>query len=364
MRVCDRCKRVLPAEPSFCPYDGCPLGRARVGFEAAPWPYDMRLTIVTPPDEAAASPKKWYIIKVTSGREESIKAAVERRVKIEGLEEFFGQIHIPVERVTEIKKVKEKYKNDMLAQQQAMSELYRRHGVNPAAGLGGCLMLFAQMPVFLGLYFAMQESFFFRLEPFLWIRNLAAPDMLIWWTEKIPFISDRGYPPELAGPRYPDGIPIYDESELAALIDKLEVDEVAFSYSDVSHEYVMHKASQVLAAGASFVLLGPKTTMLEASVPVVAVCAVRTGCGKSQTTRYLAELLKREGLRVVAVRHPMPYGDLVAERVQRFETLADLDRAKVTIEEREEYDTSVRFANYLAIIQVRARRLLRASERR
>ncbi|HET8526501.1 MAG TPA: cyclic 2,3-diphosphoglycerate synthase [Actinomycetota bacterium] len=172
-------------------------------------------------------------------------------------------------------------------------------------------------------------------------RDDPQSEVVAFTATQIPFISDRGYPAELAGPRYPDGIPIYDESELTSLIDKLEVDDVAFSYSDVSHEYVMHKASEVLAAGANFVLLGPKDTMLDAEVPVVAICAVRTGCGKSQTTRYLAELLRRRGLRVVAVRHPMPYGDLVAERVQRFETLADLDRAGVTIEEREEYEAHV-----------------------
>ena len=166
-------------------------------------------------------------------------------------------------------------------------------------------------------------------------------EVVAFTATQIPFISDRGYPTELAGPRYPDGIPIYDEDELTSLIDKLEVDDVVFSYSDVSHEYVMHKASEVLAAGANFVLLGPEDTMLRAEVPVVAICAVRTGCGKSQTTRYVAELLKRRGLRAVAVRHPMPYGDLVAERVQRFETLQDLDRAGVTIEEREEYEAHV-----------------------
>ena len=167
-------------------------------------------------------------------------------------------------------------------------------------------------------------------------------EVVAFTATQIPFISDRGYPAELAGPRYPDGIPIYDESELTSLIDKLEVDDVVFSYSDVSHEYVMHKASQVLAAGANFVLLGPRDTMLDAEVPVVAICAVRTGCGKSQTTRYVADLFRRRGLRVVAVRHPMPYGDLVAERVQRFETLADLDRAGVTIEEREEYEAHIK----------------------
>jgi predicted GTPase len=172
-------------------------------------------------------------------------------------------------------------------------------------------------------------------------RDDSDVDVVAFTATQIPFISDRGYPAELAGARYPDGIPIYDESELAPLIDKLQVDDVVFSYSDVSHEYVMHKASEVLATGANFVLLGPRDTMLRAEVPVVAICAVRTGCGKSQTTRYLADLLKRRGMRVVAVRHPMPYGDLKAERVQRFETLEDLDRAGVTVEEREEYEAHI-----------------------
>jgi predicted GTPase len=173
-------------------------------------------------------------------------------------------------------------------------------------------------------------------------RDDPLSDVVAFTATQIPFIADRRYPAELAGSRYPDGIAIHDESELPDLIRKLEVDDVVFAYSDVSHEYVMHKASEVLAAGANFVLLGPDATMLKATVPVVAVCAVRTGAGKSQTTRFIAELLKREGLRVVAVRHPMPYGDLVNERVQRFETLEDLDRAKVTIEEREEYESHIR----------------------
>lgn len=159
---------------------------------------------------------------------------------------------------------------------------------------------------------------------------------------QIPFIDDRTYPADLAGPSYPEGIPIYPEDRLEELIRDLSVDDVVFAYSDVSHEYVMHTASRVLAEGGNFVLLGPRDTMLEADVPVVAICAVRTGCGKSQTTRYVADLLRREGRRVVAVRHPMPYGDLLAERVQRFATLEDLDRAHVTIEEREEYEAHVR----------------------
>jgi predicted GTPase len=159
---------------------------------------------------------------------------------------------------------------------------------------------------------------------------------------QIPFIDERTYPARLAGPRYPDGIPIHSEDRLEELIHDLAVDDVVFAYSDVSHEHVMHCASRALANGATFMLHGPRRTMLDAEVPVVAVCAVRTGCGKSQTTRYVAELLKREGLRVVAVRHPMPYGDLVAQRVQRFAGMDDLDRAHVTVEEREEYEAHVR----------------------
>ena len=158
---------------------------------------------------------------------------------------------------------------------------------------------------------------------------------------QIPFINDRTYPAELAGEGYPKGITIHDESALARLIDELDVEEVVFAYSDVSHEYVMHRASEVLSAGASFTLLGPDETMLPARVPVVAVCAVRTGSGKSQTTRRVAQELRDAGKRVVVVRHPMPYGDLLAQRVQRFASLEDLDKANVTIEEREEYEPHI-----------------------
>jgi predicted GTPase len=158
---------------------------------------------------------------------------------------------------------------------------------------------------------------------------------------QIPFIDDRTYPASLAGEHYPDGIPIHDESMLTQLIAEQEIDDVIFSYSDVSHAYVMHKASQVLAAGANFVLLGPHETMLTSTVPVVAVCAVRTGSGKTQTTRAIAETLKAAGKRVAAVRHPMPYGNLEAQRVQRYATLDDLDRHKTTIEEREEYEPHI-----------------------
>jgi predicted GTPase len=167
-------------------------------------------------------------------------------------------------------------------------------------------------------------------------------EVVAFTATQIPFISDRRYPPELAGARYPDGVPIHLEQDLPELIRDLHVDDVVFAYSDVSHEYVMHRASIAMAAGASFVLLGPGATMLEANVPVVAVCAVRTGSGKSQTTRKVVQTLREHGRTVVVVRHPMPYGNLVAQRVQRFETFEDLDRANVTIEEREEYEPHLR----------------------
>jgi len=158
---------------------------------------------------------------------------------------------------------------------------------------------------------------------------------------QIPNIDGRKYPAELAGYLYPDGIPIESESELDQLIRKNNIDEVVFSYSDVSYEYIMHKSALVNAAGASFMLLGPKKTMLKSKVPVVAICAVRTGCGKSQTTRRVAEILKSKGKKIVAIRHPMPYGDLVAQKVQRFETLQDLEKQNCTIEEMEEYEPHI-----------------------
>ncbi|MGH2683555.1 MAG: cyclic 2,3-diphosphoglycerate synthase [Actinomycetota bacterium] len=166
------------------------------------------------------------------------------------------------------------------------------------------------------------------------------PDALVvaFTATQIPGIDKRRYPPELAGPRYPEGIAILPEEELSRFVREQDVDEVAFSYSDVSHQQVMHLASSVLAAGASFSLLGPKATMLEATVPVVAVCAVRTGSGKSQTTRAVVRGLRELDRKPVVVRHPMPYGDLVAQRVQRFASYEDLDEARVTVEEREEYE--------------------------
>ena len=159
---------------------------------------------------------------------------------------------------------------------------------------------------------------------------------------QIPDIEDRKYPPVLAGKLYPEGIPIYPEKEISSLIKKNEVSEVYFSYSDVSHEYVMHKASQVMAAGASFVLLGPQETMIKSKLPVISVCAVRTGCGKSQTTRKIALLFKEKGEKVVVIRHPMPYGDLAKQKVQRFATYEDMIKHECTIEEMEEYEPHIR----------------------
>jgi predicted GTPase len=158
---------------------------------------------------------------------------------------------------------------------------------------------------------------------------------------QIPDIEGRKYPAVLAGKLYPKGIPIYAESEMDALIAKHKVDEVHFAYSDVTHEYVMHKASQAMAAGADFVLLGPDSTMIKSRKPVVSVCAVRTGSGKSQTSRKVALLLKAKGRKVAAIRHPMPYGDLARQKVQRFAAYSDLDKHECTIEEREEYEPHI-----------------------
>jgi predicted GTPase len=159
---------------------------------------------------------------------------------------------------------------------------------------------------------------------------------------QIPGIGGRTYPPSLSGPLYPDGIPIVDEEGIGGLIRRESVDEVVHAYSDISHEQVMHAASIAMAHGADFSLLGPGSTMVESTKPVVAVCAVRTGSGKSQTTRRVGAILKEAGLRVALVRHPMPYGDLERMAVQRFATLADIDASDPTIEEREEYEFPVR----------------------
>jgi len=170
-------------------------------------------------------------------------------------------------------------------------------------------------------------------------------EVVAFTATQIPDIAGRVYPPELAGELYPDGIPIEPEAELEDLIRKHEVDEVVFAYSDVTHEHVMHIGSRALAAGASYRLISPRETMLTSSKPAVAICAVRTGSGKSQTTRHVAALLRESGKRVAVLRHPMPYGDLTKQAVQRFEHYEDLDAADATIEEREEYEPHIAEGN-------------------
>jgi predicted GTPase len=172
-------------------------------------------------------------------------------------------------------------------------------------------------------------------------RDDPGVEVVAFTAAQIPGIDDRVYPASLAGPRYPLGIPVRPEEELRELIDRHGVDDVVLAYSDLPHAAVMHKASIVLAAGADFRLMGPGSTMLRSAKPVVAVCAVRTGCGKSQTSRRVGQVLLDAGLRVALVRHPMPYGDLEAMRVQRFATLADIDASHPTVEEREEYEAPV-----------------------
>lgn len=169
-------------------------------------------------------------------------------------------------------------------------------------------------------------------------RNDPDTEVVCFTATQIPDIEGRRYPPELAGELYPDGIPIFSEDELPGIIVHRKIDEVVFSYSDISHLNLMHKASMVLAAGADFKLIGYESTALRSKKPVISVCAVRTGVGKSQTTRKVAEILRSRGKKVAAVRHPMPYGDLAKQVWQRFETYADLDYHKCTIEEREEYE--------------------------
>ncbi|RKY77860.1 GTPase [candidate division KSB1 bacterium] len=175
----------------------------------------------------------------------------------------------------------------------------------------------------------------------VFFRDNPAYQVVAFTATQIPNIESRRYPPELAGNNYPDGIPIYPEEDLSKLISEHEIDTVVFAYSDVSHEYVMHKAAEAMATGADFMVMGTRHTMLQSKKPVVAVCAVRTGCGKSQTTRRVSKILREYGKKVVVVRHPMPYGYLKAQRVQRFATLADLDRHDCTIEEREEYEPHI-----------------------
>ena len=172
-------------------------------------------------------------------------------------------------------------------------------------------------------------------------------EVVAFTAAQIPGIETRRYPPALAGPHYPQGIAIVPESELESLIASEHVDQVVFAYSDLAHAEVMHRASRALAAGADFVLLGPQHTMIEAQVPVIAVSAVRTGCGKSPTTRWLSQRLRERGLRAAVIRHPMPYGDLEREAVQRFATRADLDAAGCTVEEREEYEPHLAAGNLI-----------------
>jgi len=172
-------------------------------------------------------------------------------------------------------------------------------------------------------------------------RDNPACNVVAFTAAQIPDIAGRRYPPALAGKRYPRGIPVYAEAELPGLIRRLAVDDCVFSYSDIPYQHVMEVAAVVQAAGANFVLPGPDATMLKSSKPVISVGAVRTGCGKSQTSRRIIEILMAKGLKVVAVRHPMPYGDLVAQKVQRFARLSDLKKNKCTIEEMEEYEPHV-----------------------
>jgi predicted GTPase len=166
-------------------------------------------------------------------------------------------------------------------------------------------------------------------------------EVVAFTATQIPNIEGRKYPAELAGKLYPKGIPIHPESDLEKLIKDKKVDQVIFAYSDVPHEYVMHKASLVMACGADFRLMGVRSTQVKSTKPVVSICAVRTGSGKSQTTRRVSLILRDMGFKVAAIRHPMPYGDLVKQKVQRFATYADLDKHECTIEEREEYEPHI-----------------------
>ena len=172
-------------------------------------------------------------------------------------------------------------------------------------------------------------------------RDNEAFEVVAFTAAQIPDITGRKYPAALAGKLYPDGIPIFDEKNLLELIAELKVDDVIFSYSDVPYEYVMHKSALVNTAGANFVLLGTKDTSVKSVKPLISVCATRTGCGKSQTARQLVEILMENGLKVVAIRHPMPYGDLARQKVQRFATLEDLKKHECTIEEMEEYEPHI-----------------------
>src|SRR5438067_1567045 len=192
-------------------------------------------------------------------------------------------------------------------------------------------------------------------------RGRAEFDVVAFTATQIPNIDGRVYPAELAGALYPNGIPILPESALEQLVREHEIDEVVFAYSDVTHEHVMHIGSRALAAGASYRLISPRQTMLRSTKPVVAICAVRTGSGKSQTTRRVAQLLRESRKRVAVLRHPLPYGDLAAQAVQRFERYEDLEAADATIEEREEYEPHLSEGN-LVFAGIDYERILRAAE--
>ena len=194
-----------------------------------------------------------------------------------------------------------------------------------------------------------------------YFRDHPGYEVVAFTAAQIPGIADRRYPPALSGARYPRGIPIYPEEQLEELIRRERIHQVLFAYSDVSHLTVMHLASRVLACGADFRLLGPAHGMLASSRPVISVCAVRTGCGKGMVVRRLVTLLRQQGLRPVVVRHPMPYGDLETQAVQRFATIADCDRHACTLEEREEYEQHLR-AGVVVYAGVDYERILRAAE--
>jgi predicted GTPase len=193
-------------------------------------------------------------------------------------------------------------------------------------------------------------------------RDRPEYEVVAFTATQIPNIDGRRYPGELAGSLYPEGIPILPESALEELVREHEIDSVVFAYSDVTHEHVMHIGSRALAAGASYHLISPQHTMLASTKPVVAICAVRTGSGKSQTTRHVARLFRDAGKRVAVLRHPMPYGDLAAQAVQRFERYEDLDAADATIEEREEYEPHLAEGN-LVYAGIDYERILRAAEK-
>ena len=193
-------------------------------------------------------------------------------------------------------------------------------------------------------------------------RDDPATEVVAITAAQIPCIAGRCYPPELAGPLYPRGIPIVEEAELEVVCRAEAVDQVVFAYSDVSHQQVMHLASRALALGADFMLLGPKRTMLHSCVPVIAVCATRTGCGKSSIARWFSRRLRDKGRRTIVIRHPMPYGDLIKARVQRFASFADLDAAQCTAEEREEYEPHIA-AGDIVLAGVDYGEILRAAER-